>query len=72
MHRKRLLTAADSLTPKINETDIHGNRIMKKSPGYAYIVVPNVSIDGLEESIQNNRGIEILSNTEELQAVKHL
>ena len=56
---------------KINETDIHGNRILKKSPGYAYIVVPNVSIEGLEVSSQNNRGIEILSNTEELQAVKH-
>ena len=56
---------------KINETDIYENRILKKSPGYSYIVVPNVSIEGLEETIQNNRGIEILSNTEELQAVKH-
>jgi chondroitin AC lyase len=56
---------------KINETDIYENRILKKRPGYSYIVVPNVSIEGLEETIQNNRGIEILSNTEELQAVKH-
>jgi chondroitin AC lyase len=56
---------------KINETDNHGQRKLKKSPGYEYIVVPNVSIEGLEGTIQNNRGIEILSNTEELQAVKH-
>lgn len=56
---------------KINETDIHGKRKMEKSPGYEYIVVPNVSIETLEESSKNNRGIEILANTEELQAVKH-
>ena len=56
---------------KINETDNHGQRKLKKSPDYEYIVVPNVSVEGLEETIQNNRGIEILSNTEELQAVKH-
>lgn len=56
---------------KINETDIHGKRKMQKLPTYEYIVVPNVSVEGLEETSKNNRGIEILANTEELQAVKH-
>lgn len=56
---------------KINETDIHGSRIMKNRPTYEYIVVPNVSVENLEETSQNNRGIEILANTEDLQVVKH-
>ena len=56
---------------KINETDIHGKRKMEKSPEYVYIVVPNISIENLEQSSENNRNIEILSNTEQLQAVKH-
>ena len=56
---------------KINETDIHGSRIMKNRPIYEYIVVPNVSVENLDETSQKNRGIEILSNTEDLQVVKH-
>ncbi len=56
---------------KINETDIHGKRKMEKLPSYEYIVVPNVSVESLEETSKNNRGIEILANTEELQGVKH-
>jgi len=56
---------------KINDTDIHGKRKLEQSPGYEYIVVPNSSEKELEESSANNRNIEIISNTEELQAVKH-
>ncbi len=56
---------------KINETDIHGKRKMEKSPGYEYIVVPNISEQKLDETGVNNRNIEILSNTEVVQAVKH-
>lgn len=56
---------------KINDTDIHGKRKLDQSPGYEYIVVPNSSEKELEESSANNRSIEIISNTEELQAVKH-
>ncbi len=56
---------------QINETDIHGKRKMEKSPGYEYIVVPNISEQKLDETGVNNRNIEILSNTEDVQAVKH-
>ena len=56
---------------KINETDIHGKRKMDKSPSYAYIVVPDVSIQELSETSTVNRHIDILSNTPDLQAVKH-
>ena len=38
--------------------------------GYQYIVVPNISEMTLNETSQNNRFIEILSNTSALQAVK--
>jgi len=55
---------------KINETDIHGKRKMEKSPTYEYIVVPNISEKQLEETSANNRNIEILSNTPDLQGVK--
>jgi chondroitin AC lyase len=55
---------------KINETDIHGKRKMEKSPSYEYIVVPNISEKQLEETSTNNRNIEILSNTPDLQGVK--
>lgn len=56
---------------KINERDIHGKLVMEKSPTYAYIVVPNVSVEEIEKTSGSNRGVEVLSNTEELQAVKH-
>ncbi len=56
---------------KINETDIHGKRKMEKSPGYQYIVVPDISEQKLAETSANNRNIEILSNTSDLQGVKN-
>jgi chondroitin AC lyase len=45
----------------------HGNKPTKGS--YQYIVVPDVSEQQLTETSQNNRSIDILSNTAELQAV---
>ena len=56
---------------KINATDIHGKRLLSQAPSYAYIVVPNVTEEALATSSANNRNIEILSNTEQVQAVKH-
>ena len=56
---------------KINETDIHGKRKMEKSPTYSYIIVPDVTVLELKETSINNRSIEILANTPDLQAVKH-
>ncbi|MBL7815741.1 MAG: hypothetical protein JNL70_12075 [Saprospiraceae bacterium] len=56
---------------KINETDIHGKRKMEKFPSYQYIVVPDISEQKLAETSANNRNIEILSNTSDLQGVKN-
>jgi chondroitin AC lyase len=47
----------------------HGNRPQNAS--YQYIVVPDVSEQELQETAGNNRNIEILSNTSDIQAVKH-
>jgi chondroitin AC lyase len=47
----------------------HGNRPQNGS--YQYIVVPGVSEQELNETAGNNRNIEILSNTSDIQAVKH-
>ena len=47
----------------------HGER--PENASYQYIVVPNVTEQELKENSNSNRGIEILSNTLELQAVKH-
>ncbi len=47
----------------------HGNRPGNAS--YQYIVVPGVSSQELTETAGKNRNIEILSNTSEIQAVKH-
>ncbi|MHC4241895.1 MAG: polysaccharide lyase family 8 super-sandwich domain-containing protein, partial [Planctomycetota bacterium] len=47
----------------------HGNRPSNAS--YQYIVVPDVSAQELQETAYDNRNIEILSNTAEIQAVKH-
>ena len=55
---------------KINATDIHGKRLLAKAPSYAYIVVPNVSEEALAASSPTNRNIEILANSEQIQAVK--
>jgi chondroitin AC lyase len=56
---------------KINATDIHGKRLMDQVPSYAYIVVPNVTEEALAASSTSNRNIEILANSEQVQAVKH-
>lgn len=47
----------------------HGNHPSHAS--YQYIVVPDVSVQELQETAADNRNIEILSNTAEIQAVKH-
>lgn len=47
----------------------HGNR--PNNASYQYIVVPDVSEQELTETANNNRNIEILSNTSDLQAVKN-
>lgn len=47
----------------------HGKRPINSS--YEYIVVPDVSQEELMETSVTNRDIEILSNTSEIQAVKH-
>jgi chondroitin AC lyase len=46
----------------------HGNRPQNGS--YQYIVVPGTTLDDMAKS-QNNRNIEILSNTADIQAVRH-
>lgn len=46
----------------------HGNR--PNNASYQYIVVPDVSKEELTKTAGNNRGITILSNTSDLQAVK--
>ncbi len=46
----------------------HGNR--PDNASYQYIVVPKVSEEELTKTSSDNRGIEILSNTSDLQAVK--
>ena len=46
----------------------HGNS--PDNASYQYIVVPDVSEQALKETSNNNRNIEILSNTSDLQAVK--
>ena len=47
----------------------HGNK--PSGAAYQYIVVPDVSEKQLNETAANNRNIEILSNTPDLQAVKN-
>jgi chondroitin AC lyase len=47
----------------------HGNR--PNNASYEYIVVPDVSEKELTDTAGNNRNIEILSNTSDLQAVKN-
>ena len=46
----------------------HGKR--PNNANYQYIVVPDVSEQELKKTSSNNRDIEIISNTSELQAVK--
>ncbi|MCP4785385.1 MAG: chondroitin lyase [Fuerstiella sp.] len=47
----------------------HGLR--PRNASYQYIVVPNVTDQELSETSESNRSISILSNTSEMQAVKH-
>lgn len=47
----------------------HGSR--PSNAAYQYIVVPDVSEQELAETAGKNRNVEILSNTSEIQAVKH-
>ena len=47
----------------------HGKRPTNAS--YQYIVVPDVSVQALQETADDNRHIDILSNTADIQAVKH-
>jgi chondroitin AC lyase len=47
----------------------HGHH--PENASYAYIVVPDVAVQTLEESSRNNRNIEIIANTGEIQAVKN-
>lgn len=47
----------------------HGRR--PSNAAYQYIVVPDVSEQELAETAGKNRNIEILTNTSEIQAVKH-
>jgi chondroitin AC lyase len=47
----------------------HGHRPSNAS--YQYIVVPDISLEQLQETAYDNRHIEILSNTAEMQAVRH-
>lgn len=47
----------------------HGRR--PRHASYQYIVVPNVSRQDVQQSADKNRHVEILANTDELQAVKH-
>ena len=47
----------------------HG--IRPSNASYQYIVVPDVSAQELQRTADDNRNIEILSNTAEIQAVKH-
>lgn len=48
----------------------HGKK--PKDASYQYIVVPNVSVENLEEKDRSYRQVEVLSNTSHIQAVKHL
>lgn len=47
----------------------HGKR--PRDASYAYMVVPNTEIKNMETAGRNFRDIEILSNTTEMQAVRH-
>ena len=47
----------------------HGHQ--PRHAGYQYIVVPDVSVQELQETVDNNRHIDVLSNTADIQAVKH-
>ncbi|MDA0711175.1 MAG: polysaccharide lyase beta-sandwich domain-containing protein [bacterium] len=48
----------------------HGER--PENASYQYMVVPNVSAEAMTELSRSNCGIEILANTADIQAVKHV
>jgi len=47
----------------------HGER--PEDASYQYIVVPDVTVEALGEACTPHRGIEIIANTSEIQAVRH-
>jgi len=47
----------------------HGDR--PRNASYEYIVVPNVTGQELSDTSESNRSVKVLSNTSEMQAVKH-
>ena len=55
----------------ISKTDMHGKRLVDVLPAYQYIVVPGITEQKLSEVGFIDRGIEILSNTAQLQGVKN-
>ena len=55
----------------ISKTDMHGKRLVDSLPAYQYIVVPGITEQKLSEAGFMDRGIEILSNTAQLQGVKN-
>jgi chondroitin AC lyase len=69
------ITDQKNISTKLLSKDVfmlcfdHGQR--PKNASYQYIVVPDVSVQTLEATAENNRHIEILSNTPEIQAVEH-
>lgn len=69
------ITDQKNISQEIVEMDVfklwfdHGNR--PDSASYQYIVVPNVSDMEFMETSHNNRHIEILANTSDLQAVSN-
>ncbi len=69
------ISAASSAPDELVTLDVfllginHGSR--PRDASYQYIVVPGVTTEELAATSGNNRNIEIVANTPELQAVKH-
>jgi chondroitin AC lyase len=69
------ITAEKNVSKEVVTMDVftlwfdHGNS--PDSASYEYIVVPAVSEQELIETSRNNRGIEIIANTSDLQAVRN-
>lgn len=69
------ITDQKNISDELIKTDVfsawfdHGERPQDQK--YAYIVVPNISEDEFVASCENNRSLEILVNSDTLQAVEH-
>lgn len=69
------ITDQKNISTEVVEEDVfslwldHGVR--PDSAAYQYIVVPNIKEEALRETSRTNRGIEILCNSADIQAVKH-